>query len=231
MAKLSEILGGIAKDITQAQITSDLVSLEYLQQYQQDDLLKLMEVPRVRIRDIQVNLKFSINQAQAPQLSDNAKLKVAGIWNNQVDSQVIPKAIASLVEDNNTRDSLTKVLLQSSKLGTRPVYQADKILDVNDASVAKETEDYVSDLVKSLPTNLRKELPTLTEVRRAVNRVASENLELNKSQLNKIAVAQSVEDFDLDIIVEQDGLHTTPENQIHEITLSLDIDDQDIETN
>ncbi len=173
MAKLSEILGGIAKDITQAQITSDLVSLEYLQQYQQDDLLKLMDVPRVKIRDIQVNLKFSINQAQAPQLSDNAKLKVASLWSNQVDSQVIPKAIASLVEDNNTRDSLTKVMLQSSKLGTRPVYKADKILDVGDASVAKETEDYVSNLVKSLPTNLRKELPTLTEVRRAVNRVAS----------------------------------------------------------
>lgn len=227
MAKLSEILGGIAKDITQAQITSDLVSLEYLQQYQQDDLLKLMEVPRVKIRDIQVNLKFAIDEAQAPQLSDNAKAKVAALWGNQVKSNVIPLAIASMVEEPSKRSALTDVLVKSKK--SQPVYKADRILDLSDSTTAKDTEDYVSELVKSLPSSLRKELPNLTTIRKEVNKVASQNLMATNSQLNKIAVAQSVEDFDLEIIVENDALQATPESQVHEISLSLDIDEQDIE--
>lgn len=230
MAKLSEILGGITKDITQAQITSDLVSLDYLQQYQEHPLLKKLDVPRVKIRDIQVNLKFAIDEAQSQNISDNAKTKVASLWKSQVDARLIPQVISSLVSDANSQKALTNVMLQSTKTSRQPIFKADEILGGESSKVSKTTEDYVIDLVKKLPTSLRKTLPNLTDIRRQVNAVANENLTANVSKLNKVAMAQSVEDFDLNIIIEQEALQTTPVEQIHEISVAIDIDDHPIET-
>ena len=45
MAKFSEILGGIAKDLVQLQVASDLTSMEFLSHYKDTEILKYLDAP------------------------------------------------------------------------------------------------------------------------------------------------------------------------------------------
>ncbi len=228
MPKLSEILGGITKDITQAQITSDLTSLEYFEYYQQDELLKLMDVPRLKIKDISINLKFAIAETSGSQISDNAKSEVANVWRNHVANDIAPKVLLSLINEPNL-DQVNKKLILTTQKNT-PLFQlsGDDILTKKRASVSKQSEDYVISLVKGLPESLRKKLPALKDIRQRTNEVVNADLLNTEDRLHKVAVAKSAEDFDLDIQVLSNELKEIPETQIHEISLSIGLDDNPI---
>ena len=60
MAQLNNVIGAILRDIAQSRVTSDMFSRKISQYYEQDSLLRLFPVPRSEIREIELDLKFSI---------------------------------------------------------------------------------------------------------------------------------------------------------------------------
>lgn len=60
MAKLSQILGSLMNEITQARIIADRNSSELRSAYQSDPFLKLLSVPTIEVAEIKLDLKLAI---------------------------------------------------------------------------------------------------------------------------------------------------------------------------
>lgn len=68
MAKLKQILGKILSEITKAQAISDAYSRDLKPSYQEEPFLKLLSVPRTKIKDVTINLKFAILKGEQQKL-------------------------------------------------------------------------------------------------------------------------------------------------------------------
>lgn len=62
MPKFKDVVGSIMRDITEARVLADNASSAICRQYEKDDILKHFPIPRVEIKDIEIDLKFAINQ-------------------------------------------------------------------------------------------------------------------------------------------------------------------------
>ncbi len=71
MPTLNQVIGTILQDIGKAKQTADLSSKEIGEQYKKDDILKHFPIPRVGIKDLTINLKFSVTKVE------NGKIEVA----------------------------------------------------------------------------------------------------------------------------------------------------------
>jgi hypothetical protein len=70
MAKLENILGAILSDITKAQVISDAYSRDLKPSYREDPFLKLFPVPRIEIKDVTIDLKFTIPTLEKEKLPE-----------------------------------------------------------------------------------------------------------------------------------------------------------------
>ena len=60
MAELHEIIGGVLRDLAQSRIASDIHSREASLAYQKDPILRKFPVPRVDIKEAEVDLRFAV---------------------------------------------------------------------------------------------------------------------------------------------------------------------------
>ena len=227
MPRLSEVLGGIAKDVTQAQITADLVSLTYLESYQSDDLLKLMPTPRVRISDVRLELRFGISTTAAKPTSTGAFDVASQAWSSQL-FELTPTLLMKTIRNASAADK--KAILAAAEKVEPRKFDSKGLLDGKLPANAKASENFVADVVKRLPRSIRTRMPTLRQTRSLVNRALRSELQIAAPRLKKIADAKSAGEFDLELLVTDEELQDIDESRIHTISLTLDIDDSPIET-
>lgn len=82
MAKLDEILQKISDDLINLQQGTDKKSLEILQSYQENGILKYLDAPRFTISGVKLNLKFTvsdINETKQYDFSKTRKIWIAAI--------------------------------------------------------------------------------------------------------------------------------------------------------
>lgn len=73
MAKLSDILGSVFRDISQARVSSDLYSRNISKYYEQDPLLKRFPVPRTEVEEVEVDLKFVLEGLETTDVQDEGR--------------------------------------------------------------------------------------------------------------------------------------------------------------
>lgn len=61
MAELQGVLGGILRDLTRGRAMGDLTSFEVAQMYRQNELLATFSIPRFRIDDVEIELRFALD--------------------------------------------------------------------------------------------------------------------------------------------------------------------------
>lgn len=61
MAELQSVLGGILRDLTRGRAMGDITSFEVAQMYRQNDLLASFSIPRFRIDEIDLELRFALD--------------------------------------------------------------------------------------------------------------------------------------------------------------------------
>ncbi len=64
MADLFEVLGTVLKDITHSRVLSDVFSRDVSVEYEDDDRLRMFPVPRLDIKEANINLKFAVNTVE-----------------------------------------------------------------------------------------------------------------------------------------------------------------------
>ena len=65
MVQLNVIIGSIVRSITEAQIVGDKLSQAISEEYKDDEILRIFPVPRAEIKNINIQLKFSINSVDS----------------------------------------------------------------------------------------------------------------------------------------------------------------------
>ena len=95
MAKFSEIIGGIAKDLVQVQVSSDLSSMDVLSHYKDNEILKNLDIPRFTISDINLKLKFAISEEAVLEQTESSVNYVKTEWLSILSKEVADDVIAS----------------------------------------------------------------------------------------------------------------------------------------
>ena len=225
MPKLSEVLGGIVKDVMQAQFTGDMQVIEHLAIYQEHALLKHLPVPRVRIKDIHLNLRFAISESTDSGISDNAKVSVSNVWVSHLNTSLLPSLFSNLIKDDEIYKVVKPVIEKEIRNKTMPVYDGNMLLKGKFGDAIKTTEDFVATIVRSLPSDVRSNLPNLQIIRNKIRRTAKTALDSFKPTFKKVAIAKSVQDFDLDVLVTKNELQGLTENEYQELSFTLSIED------
>lgn len=73
MPQLSEVLSGILRDVTKVRLEADKASAELVEIYRKDPVLQCFPVPRVEIRDLNIQLKFAFMGGEANEIAVDAK--------------------------------------------------------------------------------------------------------------------------------------------------------------
>ena len=110
MAKLSEILGGILKDVMAARTTADYLSRDLLETYQKDPVMALMPVPRVTIRQLDLSLKFAVSEHTPSRFDEIDESKVKALFVKELKRAAFVPVYERALTDRNLAPQLRAAL-------------------------------------------------------------------------------------------------------------------------
>jgi hypothetical protein len=222
MAKFSEILGGIAKDLVQLQVASDLTSMEFLSHYKDTEILKYLDAPRFKLNEIKMNLKFAISQEVILEQTEASVNYAETEWLNALKEGVInyiPDTVQGL-SVSDRRLMLRELEKASSTLG-KPDLDIKNALSSGTSTTVTKSTNYVIEIYRKLPVTIRNKLPAINSLKEIVKNKVTDIFERRLPAIKKIASAKSVVERDLEVIVEKEALENINNEQIHEISFSL----------
>lgn len=222
MAKFSEIIGGITKDLVQVQISSDLSSMEAISHYQNDELLKNLDIPRFRLSNINMNMKFAIDEDVSIEHTDSSVNFVESEWKKVLYKEVIEDSFKSLPVNDK------KAILTSIKTTSKGKDKSDldfkKVLNNQNGDIVNKSTDYLLDIMKVLPNDLKNKLPKSTELKKEIKGKVEKSLSDNLSKLKKLGASKAAIERDLSVVVKKSDLESINSDQIHEISFTIEPD-------
>jgi len=225
MVNLNSVLSGLTKSLTEVQVGTDQVSLGYVREYQKDELLKHIEVPKISIKNVGLKLRFAIENVQQAEPDRVVLDAVNKEWVDIIQQQVIPDIIKKITES----EVIASVLTQSSilslyekiplpQLGLKEMLIENQKLNL-DLSIA-----YIENIIRILPDDLRKKLPAIERIKKTASVVLEKfYLQEKKNLINSYNVQMAMQ-TNLNILVDKNSLATVPQEQIHELNIELDMD-------
>lgn len=227
MPKLSEVLGGIVKDATQAQITSDLASLEYSEIYREHPLLKHLSVPRLKIKDLTCRLRFAVAKTDLDDgFSDGAKAAAGRMLQHHFRTKLMPEVLSTLAKNSSLdRDALKRIIDTVVGSAEIPEVKLDSVIENGSIENRRSFDTYLMSVIKLLPKEARREFPSLIEIKRTGRERYEEDIKDLQQKMKKVAVAKTAQDFDLEIAVSHDDLKGVDTGSIQEISFNISLED------
>lgn len=222
MAKFSELLGGIAKDLVMLQVSSDQASLDILSHYRDKDVLKYLDIPRFSISDIKLNLKFAINSGVNLEQTNSSVIFAEKEWANLLKTQVFEKfsefgTKLSEIDQRRLRAEVNKIVKDTPI----PNLNLKEAISGNIKDTLIKSKDYSNSILSKLPAELLNKLGDTAKFDIIVSRTIESNLTEKLPSIKKVANSQAALERDLEIIIENESLEKIPESKIHEISISL----------
>lgn len=222
MAKFSEIIGGIAKDLIELQVTSDSISLEVLENYKSQEILKHIDVPRYTVGNVKLSLKFAISSCNSDALTDKFNAYLQKELVQSVEKDLVSSIINSYPNlSANDRKLIAKEFDRLSSKADGMTYFSQKVKVVDPKGIADISTQYLNDIYRELTSETQKKLGSLQEFKKVSSLQVAEMLSTKLSDLIKSAKAQSAADLDIDIVIEKDKLEKIADTQLHEISFDL----------
>lgn len=232
MTKLSEVLGGIVKDIAEAQVSADMAALGYLEQYQKHELLKHMDVPRVSVNNLDLNLKFAIESVGEFKYTESAVREADIAWAKHIHQTVLLKIAEAATQgghddgdqNNDTFIKATQRLVQQlrQRPGDIPSFHLQKALEDQKVSLLNQSVNYVSSLFRSIVR--RGQRPSLADIKRVAKAILDTEFEATKARLKNIVVTKSASEMDIHVLIDRVALSKIPEEHVHELRMSINMD-------
>ena len=222
MAKFSEIIGGIAKDLVQVQVSSDLSSMDILSHYKGNEILKNLDIPRFTISDINLKLKFAISEEAVLEQTESSVDYVKTEWLSILSKEVTDDVIASghnlfVGEKKMIREEFIKATSAPSK----PDLDIRNALDKKANTTVRKSTNFLMSVHNKLPAATKRKLPTVTSLKEIVSGKVDAVYNSRMPILRKVASSKAALERDLEIVVEKAALENINEEQIHEISLNL----------
>lgn len=238
MAELHDIMGAILRDLAQARVTSDLYSREISKHYEKDSLLRLFPIPRTEINDVEIELKFAINEIELDESrNDNRNAQIDStvekfsekltetIFNDLIDSKVI-------LDKQEWQDEIARlktekysglkqlVLTHLEKLIETQEFKDSLSVDVNKSR--DQINTIVNNQIYSLESiiQLDEEFECLVQVKSSVSRGLKSTLEDLNEDLSFITES---EEYKIEVDVTKEKLDSLPPEAISSIKIRTSI--------
>lgn len=222
MATFSEIIGGITKDLVQVQVSSDLSSMDAISHYKNSEILKNLDIPRFRLSNINMNLKFAISEDVEVEQTDSSVKYVESEWVKILYSDVLEEPFKKLSPTDKKK--VITYISSSTNDTINPNLDFNKVLKNESGETVSKSTDYLMNVIKKLPDDVQSKLPKATELKKVIKDKVQSSYNENLSQLKKVGASKAAIERDLSVIVEKSALENINSDMIHEISFTIEPD-------
>jgi hypothetical protein len=228
MVRLSNVVGGIMRDLARSHSVSDAYTVETLESYRQDPLLGQFPVPRMAIREVQLTLRFAVSDVQDPVVEEDPGA-IRELWLRSVRERILPLALAQVGRADN-RTVVTAFAKRLSAPGVELVVEPADVLAPDRADVlAKATLTFLNEQASTLPLAARRSIEK-TGLASAFERVVAQELPELQRAARQLEQARIAKQSDLDVLVTSEALGSVPDNRISELTVTVSMDEVQLGT-
>lgn len=223
MAKLSNVVGGLMRDLAQSHSVSDAYTVETLEAYRRDPLLAQFPVPRMAIREVQLKIRFAVAAVQDPPTEPDPT-ESRNLWLKAVQERILPQALTAVgLADNKTVVDAFKRRLEAPE-ASLAVDAADVLATDRLEALRKATLSFLQEQVASLPASAKRSVDRIDLLPELEKVVARELPEIQRAA-RQLEAARVAAQSDLDVVVTSDALGSLPDSRISELNVTVAMDD------
>lgn len=226
MAELGALLGGILAELARARQIADQLTRELVAEYEKDPVLASMSVPRVTMSEVNLTLRFTVDEVEAVPPAEPAPTVVREEWQPRLGEKLLAVLGREVDLDPDERKTLAALVAKTSGANIPPA--------VLKQAVQGKIEPAVNAVVKPvlagwnrLPAGLRKKLGNKGAFTRAVSRVVEQDLTQYLKRQRSKAFVEAALASRVKVAVQRNELPPEPSQQ-QEIQLTLSESDLEI---
>lgn len=223
MARLSDVLGGLLRDLADSRAAADSLSKEYAEAYSQDALLRHFPAPRLVIKDVTLRLRFAVSAHKTVQPTQPDKAYLEALWLERLNGTVLASILAGVAPTNAAlADGLRS---QVAKLAAGRDLGAAAALAGRPSTTVSRTVALLLRARNALPKKVRDALPAERTFSAAVTRSVQQSLQEFVPAAQQVLAARAALRSEIEISIVKGDLEKVPETQIQELTVTLSGDD------
>jgi hypothetical protein len=223
MAKLSNIVGGLMRDLAQSHAISDAYTVETLESYRRDPLLAQFPVPRMAIREVQLKIRFAVASVQDPPTEPDPT-EIRNLWLKAVQERILPQALTAVGRaDNKTVVTAFKRRLAAPEAALA-VDAADVLASDRREALTNATLSFLKEQVAALPASARRSVDR-TDLLPELERVVARELPEIQRAARQLEAARVAAQSDLDVVVTSEALGSVSDSRISELNVTVAMDD------
>lgn len=224
MAKLSDIVGGLMKDLSQSHTVVDSHTRQVLETYRKDPVLSQFPVPRLAIRSATLRLKFLVKDQSAPR-PDEDPSDYQDIWGKALRERIMPRVMEKVGKLDN-RSVVNTLAGRLSQPGLEQAVSLPRLLDPElQGELQQQTLELLLRETRELPKSVLRYLPDQELLVKTATEVVSQEIPDIQRAVKKLHQARSAALSDLDVTVNAEELRQAAASQVSELEITVDLED------
>ena len=223
MTKLSNVVGGLMRDLAQSHTISDAFTVEMLETYRREATLSHLPLPRMSIHAAQLTLRFAVASVQ-DDVKGLDQGELGDLWLRTVRDRVMPKALTAVGRIDNKRlvGAIERRLDATDAAAS--VDPESLLAEGREAELTKSTIRYLTGLVEALPPSSRKSFDN-TDLAGSLERIVRAEIPELRAAAQQLDQARRAAQADLSVSVTTEALAAVPDSQISELTLTVSMEE------
>ncbi len=226
MAELGALLGGILAELARARMIADQLTRELAEEYEQDPLLASMSVPRITMDEVNLTLRFAVDDVGEVPKAEPDPTALRERWQPTLPEK-LRAHLGSTVPLDTAEEKALNDLLDNIGRRNLPAGAAREAIGGNVSKAASTAIQPITDGWNRLPPSLRRKLGNKSAFTKTLRSLVDDDLNrFLKRERTKAAIEAALASR-VQVAVKRDELPSDPAQQ-QEIQLTLRGDDLDI---
>lgn len=229
MARLGSVLGGILAELARAQVISDQLTRDLVEEYQDDTILSTLAVPRVTLGDVDITLRFTVEDIEEEPEGEVNVDDLRARLSKDTGEKVV---LSTLSGFRFTKEEQAKVLAVFKEAGSRPlgVPTTAGLTNAVNGNLQRAVDAMVKpalEVFDKLPVELRRKIGNKDTFSLNIRRASTAHLETVIKNSKSTADAKAALGSRINVAVTRAALPDDP-GQTQELRLTLRSGDLDL---
>jgi hypothetical protein len=223
MTKLSNVVGGLMRDLAQSHTISDAFTVELVDTYRREATLSQLPLPRLSIREAQLTLRFAVAAVQDDVVGLEPD-ELGDLWLRTVRDRVVPMALTDVGRIDNKRVVGAFERRLAAPGAAASVDSSALLAEGQEAELVQSTINYLTGLVESLPISTRRSFEN-TDLAGSFERIVRAEIPELRAAARQLDQARRAAQADLNVSVTTEALAAVPDSQISELVLTVSMEE------
>lgn len=230
MPRLGDVLGSVLAEAARGRVAADSLTRDLVAVYRDDPVLSLMSVPRVTVKQMQVTLRFAVEdfdegpqQYVQPVVGEGDK----AAWERTLAERVLPRLLEA---QGPTLSGEEMRRVRDAAGAEAPSVATDRLVAAatgDPQALVDESVEAVVARIRSVPTALRRRLGTLAQVREQIRPEIAVEVETFLAGYRRKEDIRRILGSRLDVAVRGGDLSAVAPEVVQEVTVTLEMSDLD----